>query len=245
MVADPRDSRLLPGIADTLAILGRAGVRLALITGRAPQTVLDLSGLRDMAGLDGLHVAGLYGLQVLDAGSGRVETAVDDATRAAVQAVRTELPGLLAAAPEGVHVEDKDLALVVHTRPAADPQRALDDLLPAIGALAERHGLLLEPGRFAAEIRPAGSDKGATLLRLVAATPAGVRPTRAVLYAGDDTGDLPALHAVAELRRRGLAAVGVAAVQQGTDPAVPAAADLTVDGPPGILELLRGLLADR
>jgi trehalose 6-phosphate phosphatase len=221
--------------------------------------VLELSGLGAVDGLEGLHIAGLYGLQILVAATGEVETTVDDRTRAAVQAVRDELPALLADAPPGVHLEDKDIALVVHTRPAADPQAALDQLLPAIRELADRHGLIHEPGRFAAEIRPGGSDKGATLLRLVDAGPirdprsiwdAGfVRnarssgPIRAVLYAGDDTGDLPALRAVPGLRERGVAAVGVAVTQEGTDPEVPAAADLTVDGPAGLRDLLGALLA--
>lgn len=248
LVADPQDSRLLPGVADVLVSLGRAGVQLALITGRAPGTVLELSGLGDLDGLGRLRVAGLYGLQVLDAATGDLTDTVDDQTRAAVAAVRSELPQLLSTAPVGVHLEDKGLALVVHTRPAADPQQALDHLLPAVRDLADRHGLRHEPGRFAAEIRPDGSDKGATLLRLVAgrtpATPGATEPaTRAVLYAGDDTGDLPALRAIPVLRDRGLAAVGVAVVQDGTDPDVPAAADIGVDGPPGLLDLLRGLLA--
>lgn len=248
LVADPRESRLLPGVAEVLQALGRHGVQLALITGRAPRTVLELSGLDGVDGLGRLRIAGLYGLQVLDAATGNLTDTVDESTRSAVAAVRAELPHLLTAAPAGVHLEDKGLALVVHTRPAADPQQALDDLLPAVRDLADRHGLRYEPGRFAAEIRPDGSDKGATLLRLVAgpaSAPATSTATgiRAVLYAGDDTGDLPALRVIRALRDRGLAAVGVAVVQDGTDPDVPAAADLEVDGPPGLLDLLRGLLA--
>lgn len=244
LVADPEQARLLPGVADVLGSLGRAGVGLALVTGRAPRTVLELSGLADLDGLGRLRVAGLYGLQVLDAATGDLTDTVDEATRAAVAAVRAELPDLLATAAPGVHLEDKGLALVVHTRPAADPQQALDELLPAVRELADRHGLRHEPGRFAAEIRPDGSDKGATLLRLLDATAtATTTATRAVLYAGDDTGDLPALRAIPGLRDRGLAAVGIAVVQDGTDPDVPAAADVGVDGPRGLLELLRGLLA--
>ncbi len=237
-------------MADVLARLGAAGVRLALVTGRAPATVLALSGLGGRPGLEGLRVLGLYGLQELDASTGRVTTTVDDATRAAVAAVREALPGILAGAADGVHLEDKDIALVVHTRPAADPQQALDDLTPAVRELAAAHGLRFEPGRFAAEVRPDGSDKGTSLLRLVGASQesdpdsaagsgsASTGEAAAVLYAGDDTGDLPALRVIPGLRARAIAAVGVAVVQDGTDPDVLAAADVTVDGPAGVLELL-------
>lgn len=230
------------------------------MTGRAPATVLALSGLGGRPGLEGLRVLGLYGLQEFDASTGRVTTTVDEATLAAVAAVREALPGILAGAADGVHLEDKDISLVVHTRPAADPQRALDDLTPAVQELAAAHGLRFEPGRFAAEVRPDGSDKGTSLLRLVGASgtsevdssgtsepgsgSASGGETTAVLYAGDDTGDLPALQVIPGLRARGIAAVGVAVVQDGTDPDVLAAADLTVDGPQGVLELLASL-ADR
>lgn len=240
-------------MADVLAGLGGAGIRVALVTGRAPQTALALSGLGGRAGLEQLQVVGLYGLQVLDVATGTVSTTVDDATRRSVQAVRDALPGVLQGAlpgvldgaASGVHVEDKDIALVVHTRRAPDPDRALADVSPAVRALAERHGLLFEPGRLAAEIRPAGADKGASLLRLVADAPPG-SPIRTVLFAGDDSGDLPALRAVPGVRERGLAAVGIAVAQPGTDPAVLDAADTEVAGPPGLLALLRrvaGLLS--
>lgn len=249
---DPAASALLPGMADVLARLGTAGVRIALVTGRAPATVLALSGLGGRPGLEGLRVLGLYGLQELDASTGRVTTTVDEATLAAVRAVRAALPGILASAADGVHLEDKDIALVVHTRPAADPQQALDDLTPAVRELAGVHGLRFEPGRFAAEVRPDGSDKGTSLLRLVAGSATSgsgsgwdaPEETAAVLYAGDDTGDLPALQVIAGLRARGIAAVGVAVAQDGTDPDVLAAADATVDGPAGVLELL-GRLAEQ
>ena len=240
LVADPASAQLLPGMATVLSALGSAGARVALVTGRAPEAVLDLSGLRGRPGLGDLQIAGLYGLQILDMASGEVETTVDDATLAQVQAVREALPGLLTDAPEGVQIEDKDIALVVHTRPAEHPQQALDDLAPAVSALAAEHGLEFEPGRFAAEIRPGGSDKGRALLRLVEGGAGGA--IRAVLYAGDDTGDLSALRAVPALRARGLAAVAIAVAQPGTDPAVLDAADVVVAGPPGMLDLLRSLL---
>jgi len=63
-----------------------------------------------------------------------------------------------------------------------------------------------------------------------------------VAYFGDDLGDLPAFAAVDDLRADGLAGLkvcsGSAEVQRLAD-----AADLVVDGPPGVLAFLQGLAA--
>ena len=63
----------------------------------------------------------------------------------------------------------------------------------------------------------------------------------ALLFAGDDLGDVPGFEVVAELRAAGLPGLAVASVSAGTPPEVAAAADLAVDGPRGIVELLRTL----
>ena len=71
-------------------------------------------------------------------------------------------------------------------------------------------------------------------------------PLRSVAAFGDDIGDLPAFAAAADLHAadgRPLVAVRVAAVDAESPPAVVAAADLTVQGAPGAVALLR-LLAE-
>jgi trehalose 6-phosphate phosphatase len=122
----------------------------------------------------------------------------------------------------------------VHTRRTADPAGALDRLRGPLAGLAERAGLIVEPGGWCSSWRPAGG-KGAT--GLVAERSAG-----AVLYAGDDLGDIPAFEAVAELRADGVPGL---AVCSGSAEATGLAgrADLLVDGPAGILALLGGLAA--
>ena len=86
-------------------------------------------------------------------------------------------------------------ALAVHTRRAADPGSALAALRGPLGDLAERLGLAAEPGRMVIELRPPGMDKGAALRRL-----ARERAAAAVLFCGDDLGDLPAFAAVRVMR---------------------------------------------
>ncbi len=243
-----------------LAALGAAGVVVAVVTGRAPDVAARLAGLTDAAasisadaaasisadaaasisadaGLRRLVVHGHYGLQSWSA-EGGLTSAADPVAVAAVDRVRSALPALLRglAAPAGVVVEDKVIAIAVHTRQAADPQGAIDAIAPALVELAGREGLQTEAGRYVREIRPTGVDKGATLGRLIDAAAAV-----AVLYAGDDLGDLPAFAALSVARAAGTATVGLASGQQDTDPRVEAAADITVDGPTGVLAVLRRL----
>jgi len=196
--------------------------------------VLALSGLRAAPGLEGLVVLGHYGLERWDAAAGRVESPEPSP---GVERVRAALPGLLAGAPEGVSVEDKHHSLVVHTRQARDPGGALAALTPALEGLAARTGLEAVPGRYVLELRPPGVDKGAALTALVRD-----REARAVLFAGDDLGDLPAYDAVEALRSDGVAGVTVASASEETT-ALADRADVVVDGPAGVVALLRGLAA--
>ncbi len=243
LVSDPEQSRPAPGAMSVLAGLGDAGYRVAIVTGRAPQTVARLAGLdkpadRPPPGLRHMVIHGHYGMQRWTSAEG-LRSEVSDDDIAAVDRVRVALPDLLAQhdAPDGVTVEDKDVSLVVHTRRTKDPQATLEALTPALAELAEQHGLRVEPGRFVCELRPYGADKGGVMAELIAAHEAVT-----ALYAGDDLGDLPAFAALADASGHGVRTLAVASGQQHTDPRVEAAADLTVDGPTGVVELLRDLL---
>jgi trehalose 6-phosphate phosphatase len=229
IVADPAAARGADGAPDALALLaGRAGT-VAIITGRPAADAVEFGGF---GGVPGLIVLGQYGRERWQ--DGRLSR---PPASAEVAAARGELPGVLAAAgaPEGIWTEDKGDALAVHTRRTADPSAAVDLLRQPLAALAKRAGLMVEPGRLVLELRPPGADKGAALTGLAAERSAG-----AVLYAGDDLGDIPAFRAVAELRAGGVPGL---AVCSGSAEATALAehADLVVDGPAGILALLRGL----
>ena len=209
----------------TAAVVGT----VAVITGRAAADAGSLGGLDSVPGL---IVLGHYGAQRWEAGELSAPPPLPG-----VQAVRAALPGLLAghSALAGTSVEDKGTALAVHTRRAADPGAALEQLREPLRELAESAGLAVEPGRFVLELRPPGMDKGAALLRLAAE-----RGARSVLFCGDDLGDLAAFAAVRELRARGIPGCAVAS-RSAESPRVAEAADLVVDGPPGIVRFLAGL----
>jgi trehalose 6-phosphate phosphatase len=231
IVADPQAARAAPGAVQALTgLAGRIGT-VAIITGRPAADAVRLGGF---AQVPGLIVLGHYGGERWQ--DGRLAEA---AAPPGVELVRRALPALLAAAgaPEGTRVEDKALAVAVHTRQTPDPDGALRRLRPRLAALAERAGLTLEPGRFVLEFRPPGIDKGAALTGLVRA-----RGARSVLFCGDDLGDLAAFAAVRELRADGIPGCTVASASRET-PQVAAAADLAVGGPAGLVAFLTGLAA--
>jgi len=247
LVPDPDDSRPLPGTVEVLSSLGAAGVTVVVVTGRSPEVAARLLGLTGDGGaargavaprLRRLVIHGHYGLQTWSAADGSLTSMVDERSTAAISRVRAQLPGVLAelGAADGVTVEDKDVSLVVHTRRAADPQGSLDAVTPALTAVATAAGLEVQPGRFVCEIRPGGVDKGDTLTGVMDRAGAV-----AALYAGDDVGDLPAWAALGLARDRGVTTLGVASGQAQTPGQVERAADFVVDGPVGVLALLRQL----
>jgi trehalose 6-phosphate phosphatase len=223
IVTDPARSRLVDGGLPVLRRLAGAVGTLAVVTGRPAAGAVALGGLDQVPGL---LVAGQYGAERWQDG-----TLTTPEPPPAIAAVRAELPAALAGAPEGVWVEDKGLSLVVHTRPAADPDAALTALTEPVQALAARHGIVAQPGRMVLEIRGMDDDKGQALRRLVAE-----RRPAAILFAGDDLGDLPAFAAVEELRAHGLPGLTVASRSPEVS-AVSDRADLSVDGPEGVIAL--------
>ena len=234
IVERPESARPAEGAVDALAALAVSVGRLAVVTGRGAEDVVRLGGLDRVPGL---RVLGHYGLEEWVDG-----VLTSPAPSPAVDEVRRRLPDLLADAPDGVHVEDKQHSVVVHTRPAADPAAALAALAPRLQALAEEVGLETVPGRFVVELRPSGVDKGAALQRLVASYDA-----RSVVYVGDDLGDLAAFDMVESLRTDGaVPGLTVASVDPalGDSPRELAErADLVLAGPHAVVEWLTALAA--
>ena len=112
----------------------------------------------------------------------------------------SELPRLLRRADAvGAWIEEKGLAVAVHTRRLEDPDAAYERLLPILTEAAKSHELDVEPGRSVIEIRAHGMNKGAAVRRLVEELGA-----KAVAFCGDDLGDVEAFKAVEELRSDGL-----------------------------------------
>ncbi len=232
IVPDPDDSRPVSGVVEALGALAAAGARLAVITGRDARTVVRLGGLD---AVPGLVVEGLYGAESWH--DGRLDT---PDTPPVIAELRRRLPQAISTddgTPSALWIEDKRLSLVVHGRRAADPDAALAPVRAPVQALADELGLEVHAGRGVLELRLPGYDKAGALRRLIERW-----HPRVVLFAGDDLGDVPALRAIRELRAEGLAAFAVGAGSAEV-PELAAAADVLVDGPAGVRELLARLTA--
>ncbi|MEU6809021.1 trehalose-phosphatase [Streptomyces sp. NPDC046831] len=234
IVPDPDQARAHPDAVPALAALAPKVGAVAVVTGRPAGVAVRHGGFAGVPGLERLVVLGHYGAERWEAATGEV---VAPPPYPGVAAARAELPGLLdrVGAWQGTWIEEKGRAVAVHTRRAEDPQAAFELLREPLAGLADRHGLLLEPGRLVLELRPPGMDKGVALAEYARRVGAG-----SVLYAGDDLGDLPAYAAVDTLRSDGVPGVlvcsGSTEVTELAD-----RADLVVDGPAGVVELLTAL----
>ncbi|MFI5686722.1 trehalose-phosphatase [Streptomyces sp. NPDC051636] len=236
IVADPDQARAHPEAVPALAALAPKVAAVAVVTGRPAGVAVRYGGFAGVPGLEHLVVLGHYGAERWDAVTGTVSA---PAPHPGVTAVRAELPGFLdrIGAWHGTWIEEKGRAVAVHTRRADDPQAAFEALREPLTDLATRHGLIVEPGRMVLELRPPGMDKGVALLEYVREAGA-----ESVLYAGDDLGDLPAFAAVDKLRSDGVP--GLLVCSGSTEVTELAErADLVVDGPQGVVGLLRRLAA--
>jgi trehalose 6-phosphate phosphatase len=233
VVADPASAVAEPGVVERLVELSSQVGSIAIVTGRPAQQAHDLGGLGDVRGLDRLTILGQYGLERWDASG--LQT-VDPAP--GVDELRRRLPDLLRSLGlEDADVEDKRLAIVVHVRRLDDPDEAFARLVAPVTELAESLGLLAEPGRRVIELRPPGMDKGQALRSLVDETSA-----TSVMFTGDDMGDLPAFAEVRRLREDGVPGLLVCSASAEVS-AVAEQADIVVDGPQGVAELIGELVA--
>jgi trehalose 6-phosphate phosphatase len=134
-------------------------------------------------------------------------------------------------------VEDKGASIAVHYRQAPEPARARAQLIAALEEVASSAGLELIEGKMVLELVPAGRPrKGGAVERIV-----GENDLSAALFAGDDVADVEAFHVLDSLADQGLLAVKVAVRGMDTPRELLDAAAVVVDGPTGLVELLRQL----
>ncbi|MGB9376419.1 MAG: trehalose-phosphatase [Mycobacteriales bacterium] len=225
IVPRPEDARPLPTTLAVLRTLGARFGQVAIVTGRPVEWLVDEAGLGEVPGL---IIDGQYGAQHWEDGQLR-----EAEPAPGLAAVREQLPALV----EGrqARIEDKRLSIVVHTRGADHPEAELAALAAPVRALADRHGLVAHPGRNVVEIRPPEFDKGSALSALVEQYDPAT-----VVFIGDDVGDLAAFDVVDSLRAQGRHGLTVCSASSEVTQ-VAGRADLVVDGPPGVLELLTAL----
>jgi trehalose-phosphatase len=194
------------------------------------------SEARELVGVEGIAYAGNHGLELLMPGedSPRLDPSLEGRQRAAADF----LSALEGSSLGGLRVEDKGPIQALHWRGAED-ERGAEAQARVIAAEAGRAGLEPRWGRKVLELRPVGGgDKAAAVAALLASD--GVD---AAIYAGDDRTDLDAFRRlrglVAEERLRLAVCVGIASDESPAE--LVEEADMTVDGPPGWLAVIREL----
>lgn len=223
IVDDPSEARPLEGTQEVLAGLVGRYQRVAVISGRPVEYLVSRLG-----SVTGLTLVGLYGLERAVGSRVHVEP---EATRWAstIEAVATDADRH---APWGVGVERKGLAVTLHCRTAPQHEEWVKGFASSRAASS---GLIAHPGRMSVELRPPIEiDKGTVLRELAAGC-------SAVIYAGDDVGDLSAFAALRALRAEGLDTLAIAASSEEAPPQLVREADLAVSGPEGVLEVFRSL----
>lgn len=217
IVPRPELSEVLPEIPEVLAQLARRLDAVAVISGRPSDQV------RELLDVEGVEIVGTHGLEDV---------------RAMAEEILDEIRAVAAAV--GAWVEPKGAAAAVHFRALEDPEAAESASSGRLAVIAATYDLEVVPGKRILELAPAGRPrKGGAVVRI-----ATDRELAAVLFAGDDVGDLDAFAGLDRLRTRGLWTCAIAAGGRETPAEVLAAADLVLEGPSGVAALLSSIAAE-
>jgi len=224
IVDDPASARALPAARDALSVLIGSFGTVAVVSGRPVEYLARAIDLPE------LTLVGQYGLERMVDGRAVVDARAEpylEAVAGAAGELERELPDLLVERKAGV-------AVTVHWRTAPAREGTAVDVVDRV---ARRHGLTVYATKMARELRPpVPADKG-TAVELLVAGAVGA------CFAGDDRGDLDAFAALERLAAAGRLehAVRVAVGSAEAPAELLAQADVTVDGPAGLVSLLDDL----
>jgi trehalose 6-phosphate phosphatase len=140
-----------------------------------------------------------------------------------------------------VRLEDKEAIAALHWRGTPDEDDALA-AIEEVAEAAEKAGFVTHWGRKVLEIRPpVRIDKGAGIVGLLRDA-----DLAAAMYVGDDVTDLDAFRALSTLVEEGrlTRALRVGVRSDEGPSAISGEADIVVDGPEGVRELLACLAAE-
>jgi trehalose 6-phosphate phosphatase len=241
IVEDPGEARIHPEAGEVLTALAEQVRAVAVVTGRPARQALDLGGLEGVGNAIGgagkeLYLFGQYGNERWSSTDRRI---ISPRPPAGLATFTSELPRVLRRHhAEDAHIEEKGLAVAVHTRRLSEPERAYEELLPVLRERAARYDLVVEPGRQVIEVRSPGMHKGVAVETLAEELDAG-----GFVFIGDDLGDVEAFDAVAALGRAGVPTLLVCSASD-EESALVERSDVLVDGPDGVMSLLRRLTAD-
>lgn len=223
-----------PTRAPLIQVAKRYGL-VACVTGRRATVA------RRIVSLGSITYVGNHGAEILRGGQSEPE---QDAEMAAW----SERMAAFAAGAESeelerlrVRTEDKDVIRAFHWRGAPD-ESAAEAAVREIAERAEGDGFITHWGRKVLEVRPPVEMNKGRGVRQLLEDGAGIGTA---LYAGDDLTDVDAFDALRALVAEGVlkTAVCVGVRSEETPEALRASADVMVDGPPGVRDLLTALAA--
>ncbi|HWE15052.1 MAG TPA: trehalose-phosphatase [Solirubrobacteraceae bacterium] len=231
------DAHVPESTRQLLIAVARTYGLVACISGRRA------SEARAMVSIGSISYVGSHGIELLR--SGWTEAMLDP--QAADWVRRIQEFGSQADTADArrrrVRLEDKGPIVAFHWRGAPD-ENAARAVIDAIAERAEAAGLRTHWGRKVLEVRPPIQiDKGAGVKRLLEEVGPQID---SALYVGDDTTDLDAFRALAELVEEGrlTRAVRVGVQSEEGPSQITAEADIVVDGPEGVRRLLTMLSGD-
>ena len=216
IAARPELARLETG---TGAVLSRLVARYRVVAAVSGRTQEQLERLVDVRGV---RLVGSYGLA-----PGSVPADLISSVLAAADQV------------EGAWMETKGATIAVHYRGTPDSLAAGRALAQRMTALAAPAKMTVLEGKHVVELVPSGFPlKEGAVERIIEGD-----GLRAALYAGDDIADLLAFEALDRALEDGRLerAVKVAVRGDGSPEDLMAAADIVVDGPEALIELLSTL----
>ena len=239
IVNEPADASVPVEVRRLLIEIARRFALVACVSGRTAEDA------KRVVGVAAITYIGCHGSELLEPGMPTAETDpqldlwTEPVNELAIEAMR-EL------SPIGVRREEKGAIAALHWRGSSD-EHAAKAGLERIAQIAGSRGLAVHWGRMVLELRPpVPFDKGRAIERLIQSRLASGVEIESVIYAGDDTTDLDAFAALdrllAEGRVRSCLRVGVRSPESPDD--LLKAADVSVDGPDGMLKMLQSLLEE-
>jgi trehalose 6-phosphate phosphatase len=229
----PANARVPESTRQLLIELARRYGVVACVSGRRA------SEARAMVSIGTISYLGSHGAELLRAGwtEAVLDPALEDWRRRIHEFGREADSSDLRR--QRVRIEDKGAILAFHWRGAPD-EDAARRVIDAVAARAEASGLRTHWGRKVLEVRPpVRIDKGAGIESFLEGVEVDV-----AMYVGDDVTDLDAFRTLNELADEGRIkqAIKVGVRSEEGPPEIVSDADIVVEGPPGVIELLTMLV---
>lgn len=233
IVDDPAATRPIDGVIEALQRLGDAGLRVAIISGR-PLNFL-IQHFSELIKNPWMTLIGEYGIERVHAGVHAKEPFPDhmaEALNAAAEQAR-------GAGPSGMAVEQKPHSMTLHYRTAPDIQNNVEQFAEQIAA---KYDLETRPAKMSVELHPAVTvSKGTALTALITELAHGEQDRFPVVFIGDDIGDLPAFDVLASLHHQGWDTRRIVVQSVESPPELLERADALLDSPQAVVAYLNDI----